>query len=195
MTQMIITVAASLVFGGMFADNGPGDNQHAPAFSAFPQELRSIATRLSCDPTYDHYKNAVISAPPYMYGVLPDEGESSAVFWCRQISEQSASMWLVLVRFDKYTDYEDEQFIPRDGKVLNKLNWSEVETNPDWTCGLEPWGQSQVPLNLFMTWGANQRVTLPGNTSVPPISGAMRDGFPCPVFYYHKGEWLWFMQD
>lgn len=159
--------------------------------SSMPLELEAVATALACDSTYDHYADPVVYAPPYLYGVLSGPEHLSAAFWCRKQFSKTYSMLLVLVQFEKWYEYEDGAYGVRKAQVLSTMEMIDHEVG----CGLSFWPEKNVPLSYFAHWPSYAPIEDTEETTVVnPIRGSLGDGL-CPVFYYHNGDWLYFIPD
>ncbi len=137
-----------------------------------PLELSRIAKEMGCEQIENFFERESIIFPPFVYGYLPGDEESSVAFWCL---DRGRHKYLLVT---KHSFENDERFsCPR---VLEK-------DTPPW--GLSVSKEKRIPLNQFV-FADNPRSRGPTNrvTLYPPLRD-YSDGIET-LYYCHLGKWM-----
>jgi hypothetical protein len=149
----------------------------AHAATVMPQELTEYAEQNNCREITDFF-NARPDGPvnpPFVYGYLPGDEESSAVFWCLN-TEKSKKPYSLLFMYRE----TDDAVV---GKCPQRIEWH----NPP--RGLSIYKNRQVTLEGFV-YLQNPKKPVPKNERLNHNAvRSYRDGVE-ELFYCLNGAWL-----
>jgi hypothetical protein len=138
-----------------------------------PRELVDFAHANGCAPIDDFYERPGMVSPPYPYGWLAGDPESSAVFWCKKL-EKSDRPYLLLI---KATNANDLSGCPPKIDYWNGPAGLSIET------------RKRFSLSDFAYVAEPRRA---GPAVVIPLAKVIVDYYDglSSTFYCYKGQWF-----
>jgi hypothetical protein len=138
-----------------------------------PRDLVDYAAATGCAPIDNFFERPGMVNPPYVYGWLPGDQETSAAFWCRNTGKRTKPYSLKF-------------------KIANPAELRGCAAAIEWSDfpgGLSVETRPRIVLNEFYSVTVPQRRGPSVEVLNARVLVSYYDGLS-DTFYCHKGEWL-----
>lgn len=141
---------------------------------SLPKELLEIAKKNGCGEVSGFYNRPGMMKPPYVYGYLPCNEESSAVFWCEKKGKGEKRFYLMIMRKGNEC---------KESKCPDKIEWHNFPK------GLSIYKDTNTTLEYF--YYVNDSRRQPPKTEKLKHNAILSeyDGVE-ELFYCYEGEWV-----